>query len=166
MGVRVEVWPVAADESGIWLLDQEAWLSPVLPADGNPFDAVSMEIYERCPDLPVGVVHSTSWRLVEPHTILTFVAVVVACPAGCHVLDHTARAVPISRELLAEVGKPNPHHPAGEPVPRDVDVLAHALRHLRYLLDTDDGTAGALGPAWARHLETFRPALAGLYRAA
>lgn len=160
MAVRVEVWPIAADRSGIWLLAAEPWRSSPIPADGSPAAEVEMVLWANGPEASVAAVHSTSWRLTEPSVTLTYVAVVQVDDL---VQDWWPDARPITPELAAEVGKPYPHHPAGEPVPRDIDVLMHALRHLRFLLDTDTSTTTALGHWWAHHLADWTPALAGLY---
>ncbi len=56
-----------------------------------------------------------------------------------------------------------PLQPDAAPIPRYIDVLIHAIRHLRFLLDTDSDVADALGPEWARHLRQFEPVLSGLY---
>jgi len=49
------------------------------------------------------------------------------------------------------------------PVVRHVDVLLHALRHLRFLLDHDAAARAVLNEYWRRHLVAFAPALAGMY---
>lgn len=160
MGVRLEVWPVAADRAGIWLLAGDAWRSDRLDADARPHGEVELLAYRNAPDLPIAVYHSTSWRYDDPGVILTYIAV---ASVGDHVQDYVPMARPVTLDLLATVGKPWPHRADEEPIPRYVDVLVHAIRHLRFLLDTDTETADALGPRWRRQLAEVRPALAGLY---
>ena len=165
MGVTVEVWPLAADETGIWLLADQAWQSGRIPADGNPAFEVGLLAYEHDAGERFAAMHSTSWRLDDRAGVILTYALVLDLGAGL-VLDRWPDARPVTVQLLESVGKPYRHDPAGEPVPRHVDVLAHALRHLRFLVDTDGDAATALGAAWARQLADFRPVLAGLYRAA
>jgi hypothetical protein len=160
MGILLEVWPVAADRDGIWLLADDAWRSDRLPADTRPHGEVELLAYQHAPDLPIAVYHSTSWRFDDPGVILTYIAV---ANLGEHVQDWWPLARPVTLDLLATVGKPWPHRADAEPVPRYLDVLVHAIRHLRFLRDTDAETSAALGPWWARHLEVFEPALSGLY---
>jgi hypothetical protein len=160
MGVRLEVWPVAADRTGIWLLADDAWRSGRLNADTRPHHEAELLAYEHAPDLPIAVYHSTSWRFDDPGVILTYIAV---ADLGEHVQDWWPMARPVTLDLLTAVGKPYPHRADDEPVPRYIDVLVHAIRHLRFLLDTDTETADALGPHWRQQLAEVKPALAGLY---
>jgi hypothetical protein len=160
MGIRVEVWPVAADGSGIWLLTEDAWRSDLIPADSEIHGEVELLAYQHAPDLPISVIHSTSWRQEPPGIVLTYVAVAAA---GEFVQDYYPAARPVTLDLLAVAGKPYPHRADQAPVPRYLDVLIHAVRHLRFLLDTDTETADALGPHWARQLAPFEGALSGLY---
>jgi len=123
---------------------------------------VELLAYRHAPDLPIGVIHSTSWRQDGPRVILTYVAV-ASVAAGMFVADYSPMARPITLDVLAEVGKPYPHRADQAPWPRHLDVLMHAIRHLRFLRDTDSETSAALGPDWALHLAAFEPALSGLY---
>jgi hypothetical protein len=56
-----------------------------------------------------------------------------------------------------------PYTPTEPPTPRHIDVLFHALRHLRFLLETDATSAATLSQHWKRYLAELRPALATMY---
>ncbi len=160
MGVVPEVWPVAADELGIWLLSGgEAWRGGRVPADSEPHWDVEAILHHHRIQQPA-LLHSTSWRPDGPHVVLTYMAVIA--------VDELVRAdwpasVPVAAELLPHVGNPLPHGPAEVPVPRDVDVLHHGLRHLRFLLDTDSSARDALTGWWQQHLAQLAPVLTGMY---
>jgi hypothetical protein len=160
MGLVVEVWPVAADPAGIWMLSgSDAWRSDRVPADSEPHFEVEMLLYRRaCPG--AALLHSTSWRVDGPHCVLTYMAVVDLPDL---VLDTWQTARPVSPGLLPALGNPPAHGPAEPPAPRHLDVLMHGLRHLRFLLDTDAVAREALGGEWPQHLTSFTPALAGMY---
>jgi hypothetical protein len=162
MGITVEVWPVAADEAGIWLLsgaDALRW-GPV-EADGDVHYEVEALLRGFGIDLGgVDVIHSTSWRPDGPAVVLTYMAVVRT--AG-YVLETWPDAAPVTAALPAAVGRPPAHGAADVPVPRVVDVLLHGLRHLRFLLDYDTETAAALDADWRRALGPLEPALATMF---
>ncbi len=160
MGVVVEVWPLAADQHGVWLLSgAEPWRSAPIAADSEPHFELEMTLAERGVHTPT-LLHSTSWRPEGPHIVLTYVAVLDL--PGLARTSWTG-ALPVSEELLPTVGNPPPHGAAEVPVPRHVDVLHHALRHLRFLLDTDTSARQALAGYWPAHLDRMAPALAGMY---
>jgi hypothetical protein len=161
MGVRVELWVVAADQAGIWLLNgDDAWRSDRISADEDVHAEVELLAYGHAPDLALSVIHSTSWRQDGPGIVLTYVAI---GQAGEFVQDRWPHALPITTQLLELVGRPYPHDAAQAPVPRHLDVLVHSVRHLRFLRDTDAPTRDAMSADWRQHLEAFEPALAGLY---
>lgn len=161
MPVFVEVWPVAADETGIWLLSgQDAWRSGPVRADDEPHSEVRFALAENYATDDVVLLHSTSWRVDGPHLILTYMAV-VHIPGLVH--DFWPDALPVSLDLADAVGRPLPYTPTEPPIPRYIDVLLHGIRHLRFLLDTDATSAAALDEYWRRHLAELRPALARMY---
>lgn len=161
MSVHVEVWPVAADEVGLWLTSgEDAWWSGPVMADDEPHSEVVHALREHNADKRVELLHSTSWRVDGPHIVLTYMAV-LECPGL--VRDDWPSALPISRELADAVDKPLSHAPTEAPTPRYVDVLLHGLRHLRFLLDTDSDNSAALDRHWRRHLAAMSPALATMY---
>jgi hypothetical protein len=164
MCVRVEIWPLAADEIGIWLLSgDDAW-RPSLPvgAASEPHAEVELALSEKAIEKDsVALVHSTSWRTDGPAVVLTYV-VVLRPPSGL-VRDDWPKARPVSVQLPDAVGKPPVNDPTEPPAPRYVDVLLHAVRHLRFLLDTDSTARDALTGAWCQHLPHLEPALAGMY---
>jgi hypothetical protein len=164
MGVRVELWILAADEAGLWLVNgNDAWRSDPIPADSKPQAEVELLSYDHAPDLTLSVIHSTSWRYEDPHIILTFVGI---AQAGEFAAADWPDAKPITPQLVDDAGKPLPHVPDGEPVPRPIDVLMHGVRHLAYLRETDEATSAAMGGHWQDRLREFEPALSGMYRAA
>ncbi|MDF5751946.1 hypothetical protein [Spongiactinospora sp. TRM90649] len=159
--VRVEVWPISADQVGLWLISgQDAWRSDAIRQDSDPHSAVEA-LLEEHQTADVKLLHSTSWRADDTAVILTYVAVV-----GCSeelALDRWPRAVPISPELPDAVGKPIEVTATEAPFPRYIDVLMHGLRHLQFLLQTDSSAREALCDVWRGHLAGFRSALAGMY---
>jgi hypothetical protein len=162
MTVVTEVWPLAADQTGIWLLAPEGpWPSEPIPADSEPHMAAELELIQHTVNLAdVAVLHSTSWRTEHTSAILTYAAAIRV--AGL-VLDSWPGARPISLELANHVGRPPTHGPLDPPAPRYVDVLYHALRHLRFLLVTDATVAAALTEAWGVHLAELQPSIAEMY---
>lgn len=164
LNVQVEVWPVAADETGLWLLSGRGpALSSPIPQDSDAHFEVENLLIDVSPQPPV-LVHSTCWRPDGPHIILTYVAVFDADDVP--VPQSWPDALPVSVALLEAVGNPPTNAANDAPAPRDVDVLAHGIRHLSFLREHDATAAAALPAAWERHLDQFRPALAGLYSVA
>jgi len=104
----------------------------------------------RRPDL---VVHSTSWRYdTAGRVVLTYVVLPdpdVAGPATELASPRIARGVASGRPTPARVGVD--------------EVVAHAVRHLAFLLPTDPQVRRAVGPAaeWAAALREWDPAPAG-----
>lgn len=160
MTVRVEVWPVAADEIGLWLISgQDAWQSDNVFADGDLHYEVEFLLAEHEITTPAAL-HSTSWRPDGTAVVLTYMAV-IRTPG--YVRDRWPAAAPLTPALADAVGRPPTHAATEAPVPRHVDVLLHGLRHLKYLYEHDATNAAAMGDPWARHLAPFESALAGLY---
>jgi len=162
--VRAEVWPLAADGQGIWLCSGDRpWLTDPVDSDLAVHDVVAGEVWRRSPPEHPGrtLLHSTSWRDGDDGLTVTYVAVMPTL--GQFVVDVWRRAKPVSDLLIDVVGAPEPHGAARVPMPRDVDVLHHAVRHLTFLLHTDSEAAAALVGPWRVALEGFAPALAGMY---
>ena len=164
MTVTVEVWPLAADEAGIWLIsggDALRW-GPVM-ADGDVHYEAETLLRGFGLDLAdIGVIHSTSWRPDGPAVVLTYMAVI---GTGGYALESWPDAAPVTAALPAAIGKAPPHGAAEVPVPRVADVLLHGIRHLKFLA-TDEGdaeAAAALDANWLRHLAPLRPALAQMF---
>jgi hypothetical protein len=162
MTVRLEIWPVAADQIGIWLVSGgDAW-RPALPvqADSEPHYDVETELFRHGALDSTRLLHSTSWRVDGPSVVLTYVAVI-------HVDGPTRNqwpdAMPVGLGVADAVGKPPTNAPTDPPAPRYIDVLLHAIRHLKFLLGTDATSASALVEPWPTHLAGLDPALAGLY---
>lgn len=142
MPVVVEVWPLAADEFGIWLVSgRDGWRGSAVASDSEPHEEVALLLTQHAAGRTSTLVHSTSWRVDGPTLVLTYV-VVLYC--GDWIRDIWPTALPVAPELIDAVGKPMTHGPAHAPAPRYVDVLHHGLRHLRFLLDTDSAARTAL----------------------
>jgi hypothetical protein len=161
MGVRAEVWPVAASEEGLWLLSGvEGLLSGPVPVRMSVHDAVRSLLRSiGIEDEHLAILHGTSCRDDYGDAIQTHVAV-IGCP---DVLAHWPAAEPISLEVLGQVGPPPPHGAAEVPDNRYIDVLAHALRHLAFLQAHDATAAAAMPPLMARHLAALSPVLYVMY---
>lgn len=159
--VHVEIWPVAADSVGLWLISgTEPWRSGPVPQDLGPRDEAQIVLDEHEVANSLHVIHSTSWRAERGHIMLTYIA---AIKVSDLVREEWPAAVPVAPELAANVGKPAPTSPTGEPIPRYIDVLLHGIRHLRFLTYTDSPAREALGAQWRQHLELWEPALSGMY---
>ena len=164
MGITVEVWPLAADDAGIWLVsggDALRW-GPVM-ADGDVhYEAETLLRGFGVALDQVPVIHSTSWRPHGQAVVLTYMAV-VRVPG--YVLETWPDAAPVTAALPAAVRKAPAHGAAEVPVPRVVDVLLHGIRHLKFLAgpEGDAETAAALDATWLRHLAPLRPALAEMF---
>ena len=155
--------PVAADSEGLWLVSGVGPWRPTLPipGDSEPHAEVELALTSNGVNLSdVPLLHSTSWRTDHPHIVLTYLAV-VRKPGW--VRENWPQAEPISPRLPGAVGKPLPHGAAEPPQVRDVDVLLHGIRHLRFLLDNDATSAAAFDGHWVRHLSVLKPSLAGMY---
>lgn len=165
LGVRVEVWPVAADQFGIWLVSEEAdaWRSDYVPAESEPHRAVEQLLDERHQFNHVQLLHSTSWRTDRDAVVLTYVAVLGGHESHEFVLDVWPHARPLTVDTAQAVGKTLPHGPIDPPTPRYIDVLMHAVRHLRFLLETDVHAQAALDDHWRRSLNDLKPTLARMY---
>lgn len=164
MTVRAEVWALAADASGIYLIcgSGDAWRSRPITADTDPHWAVQRILRKHGALGSAKVIHSTSWRAEGESVMLTYVAA-VECPS---ILEHWPAAQLVSL-LLAEgaAGRPIPHAADKPPTPRYLDVMLHALRHLAFLRLYDPAASDALSAHWHEHLRRFEPALAGMYAA-
>jgi hypothetical protein len=161
MPVIAEVWPVAADEAGVWLVSGPgAWTSDLpIQSDSDPHGEVELMLASRGAAFDTVLLHSTSWRTDVPRLVLTYMAVL---NAGAAVRARWPQALPVSLEF-ADTVRPAPHAPTESPVVAEDAVLLHGLRHLAFLLETDVTSAGALDENWRRHLAGLRPALAGMY---
>lgn len=167
MIVQAEVWPVAADETGLWLLGDRPRPSLPVMSDAEPHDYAEMELMQACMWAATKVLHSTSWRVDHDRTqrcnymVVTYLAV-VACDGL--VRGEYPDAIPITLAAAdAELGRVPTHGPTQAPAVRQFDVLFHALRHLRFLLVSDATVAHALPPVWGEHLAALDPAIARMY---
>ena len=162
MTVRAEVWPMSADDAGIWLVSGAGpWRSADVLASQDEFAVVEGILAEHGARGAAVIIHGTSWRSVDTYAVHSW-GVLLSCP---DVHGHWPGSLPISRELLERVGNPAPHAPDGPPLPRDIDVAFHALGHFSHLLKTAAPERAKMSPQWRRHLREWEPALAGLYSA-
>lgn len=170
----VEVFLVGADETGIWALQPDApypWSSPpvrqlpgVLSAEHV---AAQLELIQHGVDLAaVPVLHSTSWRS-EPSCSVYHYLAVVDCPGT--VREHWPEAKPVSPNIARVAGQPKTHGAAAPPEEvRYIDILRHAIRHLRALTDPaydeyDATITRDLPAVWFPRLEGIRPATARMF---
>jgi hypothetical protein len=166
MTIRTEIWPVAVDARGVWLLGAEAWRTKLaVQADTGPHADVLLELAQRGivePELLE--IHSTSWGPAGPIFLVTYYAA-VDCDGP--VLAQWPDAQPIDLDAARSVGRAPSHGGLDAPAPRNFDVLMHALRHMRFRLDADSDCAAiyAHRPLWRQHLQVLEPALAEMYGA-
>jgi hypothetical protein len=165
MNVKIELWPISADNVGLWLISgDDAW-RPTLPVDQA--SDIHWEVENLLRDAGIldatTLIHSSSWRCDGPSMVVTYFALIQADEL---VLSQWPDAKPISLALADAVGKPPVHEATEAPTPREIDVLIHALRHTRFLLDTDDESAQGITLPMRRHISHLQPALAGMYRSA
>lgn len=160
MTIRDEVWPLSADAQGIWLVSgTRPWVSGDIRADQDEHEVVESILEEHHARGAAKIIHSTSWRPSGTCALHSWVAM-LCCP---DVHDHWPGAQPVSMDLLGAVGYPAPHAADDVPLPRDIDVLFHAVRHLSFLLAMDGEAAAQMPEVWKRHLRSWEPALAGMY---
>lgn len=143
---------LAADQ--VWFVHEQ---HPLTAEAGPPDQQVSARLAHTFPAVGgVPVIHSTSWRYEAGRLILTYLvytgALTPATPA--------ARSVPLGDLALARSGDPTVPHP---PQITPHHVLAHGLRHLRFLAQTDRAVRAALraDPGTLPRLMQLPPALAG-----
>lgn len=163
MATWVEVWPVAADKRGIWLVSGVGAWNPALPvaADSSPHAEVELLLAENGALTDATLIHATSWRHDPPRQVDSYM--VILDTHGDYVRARWPQAAPVDLWLPVEVGRPSTHAANEPPAPRHVDVLLHGLRHLRFLRDEDGTAAAAMSEDWRRHLDAFTPALACMY---
>lgn len=179
MTAVVEVWPVAAEPDGLWLLDRDAWRSLPVAADSAPH--IVMEDILTDHEVRALAPHSTSWRVdcdrrIIPGLASGEAAVILTYTVPVH-LDVTVlesrwamSAQPISLLLADAVGRQPVVAVTEAPLPRRIDVLFHGLRHLALLargvgsdaMGLDAVYRAGLTPVWLRHLDGLEPALATL----
>jgi hypothetical protein len=138
----VDVHLIGADTSGMYALIPDAprpWSSPpVTHIPGDPCEewtAAELELIQHGVDLGrVPVIHPTSWRSDGPALVTHFLAVYDS--RGATVKQEWPEAKPISFRLADQVGQPAHHGAAAPPLGnRNIDIMRHALRHLRALTD-------------------------------
>lgn len=173
MTVWVEVWPVAADNAGMWLLSGSGpWEDGPVMADSSEHFAVESILRQHGID-PADAkdggdclwTHSTSWHPDGPRHVDTYLVVVDA--AGRVVRERWPHAAPVIPYIYdePEIGTPPTHGATEEPEPRLLDVLYHGLGHLKDQIRKNATTRAAVGDLWRVRLEPFEETLAGMYSA-
>ena len=176
MTVVAEVWPLAADETGMWLLSGEEgpWDSGIIMADSDMhwevettllahgIGAESVIALHSTSASEPGAVEAAEWTSWRPFGTSIYHTYMAAVRPDGFARETWPQARPLTVDL-AMAYKPRSHGAKDAPMPRDVDVLFHGLRHLKNLILTDDDNAAALGELWREHLEPFEPALATMY---
>ena len=172
MTIWVELWPVVADDLGLWLVSGEKpWRDGPVMADSSVHFMIESLLREHAID-PAGAkeggdclwLHSTSWRPDGPRQFDVYIA---AVRAGDLALAKWPDAKPITPDLLDQDngrGKPPTHGPTEEPVPRTLDVLFHGLGHLKDQIRKNATTRAAVGEVWRVQLEPYEETLAGMYQ--
>lgn len=161
MPIYTEIWPTSADSAGIWLVSGLGpWVDGPVLSDSEPHTYVENTLSDYDALATASLIHSTSWRVEKNYLLLSYV--VVLTNSGL-VLDDWPDARPIGVPLAEKVGPTLPYKPSDAPSPRHADVLLHAIRHLKFLSQTDQTNHAALGAAWQTHLRELEPALAGMY---
>ena len=160
--VTAQVFPIAADRQGIWLLSGEwPWSTAAIAETITIHEAVQESLMQRgIPLADVPLLHQTSCMDVGPVEVNTYLAV-VRCEGP--VLRHFPQAEPASRTLAAELGPPPTHGSAEAPDPRVWDQFTHGLRHLRHLRDTNATARRDMPAPLRRHLEEWEPELFRMY---
>ncbi|SRR6266700_1738790 len=146
--VWLEILPVFRVATAIWCLRPQAGGSWRLPYAGG--EEVHGVVSRRLVELgiePVAV-HSTSWRQDQGSVVLTHLAVVPQ-PAGD--VEGFERWPVRGRELAQGTALAPPSRIDAE------HVVAHALRHLAWLIVQDAAIRRALGPGWQGALRRHRP---------
>jgi hypothetical protein len=146
--IRLEIIPVFRVSTTIWCLRPAGSASWRLPYGGG--EEVHQVVWRHLAALGVepAAVHSTSWRQEAGTVVLTHLAVVAPPAADAAGFERW----PVrGRELaygtaLAPPARIDPEH-----------VVAHALRHLAWLVDHDHAVRAALGPGWRGALRSHRP---------
>jgi hypothetical protein len=144
-----------------------AWYEPHTAA--HPSDIVRTRLeafFGPILDPGASVVHSTAWRYeyggAGGRLILTYLAVLPPLwPVSSAYTAGQITLEPVGAERPARSGTLAP--PDQLVVPQ---VLAHALDHLRLLLETDVAIANALGSQWRAALKQRQPRPAGELRLA
>ena len=173
MTVIAEVWPLAADDAGIWLISGgEQWQSDIIMADSDMHWEAEQQLWWHGVDRgSVVALHSTSttspgvrWTSWRPHgTSIVHTYMSVIRPAGL-VLGAWPQALPLTIDLAEAVGRPAPHGAAEVPLPREIDVAFHGLSHIKWLIEHNAGIRAALiRTPWPRHLVPFEEQLATMF---
>lgn len=102
----------------------------VVPDGASPADVLVATAPLRLTPAPP---HSTSWRFVDGDVVLSFVAVAAEPPPSA----------------LVPIAPPAPSRRPGGAIGHD-EVLAHAARHVAFLLATDPAELGIADAGWLR----------------
>jgi len=160
MTVRVGVLAMACDPNGLHLVNgsEGEWISGNVPAAGDVHWEVEYTLARHgIPKESILLLHSmnarepgafsTSWHPDDTAVVLTYVAA-VRQPADLYVPEVWPDALPITIALFEQYGRPDEYDPTEPPIPNELTVSFHALRHLNNLVQTDTRNAEALPPLW------------------
>ena len=174
-----EIVFAADEETGIYVVNGSggATLGPPFESDQDihwQMEGLLEDIAGK--DTKAVVLHSTSvtaphqeWTSWHPwlqSVVLTYIAVV---KVDGYVLDAYPQAAPVDMALAREWGAPRPHRAAEVPFPRGLDVIYHALGHIRWLMDNnkpviEDMLDAGIWETWQHWMAGMRPFLAKMYR--
>lgn len=180
MTVMNELAVFAADwETGIYLVNgpDGATLGDVIESDQDMHWEME-KLLEKVAGAGTRavVLHQTSttaphveWTSCHPQLqsqVNTYIAI-VSVPG--YVLDAYPGAAPVDMAVAREWGAPKPHRAAEVPLPRGLDVIFHALGHIRWLMDNngpviEDMLAAGIFETWQQWMAGIRPFLAKMYR--
>jgi hypothetical protein len=192
METHVLVFPMAADDESLCLIEPEPWLhGPVQAGVGVERTVWAVLEGHGLADPKPLLVHSTSWHEVKSwhgeaseesseakerdgrrfplyHQVDAYLAV-LPLPGDCTVVEQRwPAAVPVDLEAMAQIALPEPHGPSTAPVEvMQAHALLHGLRHLALELGPygDSELREALvETVWPGHLAELLGVLAHLYR--
>ena len=179
METYVLVFPLAADDDGVMLIEPEPWThGPVQAGVGVDGTVQAVLKGHGVADPAPLICHSTSWHEVKTahsidgrqfplYTQIDAYLTLLELPAQV-VEQRWPAAIPVDPIIMQVIGFPGPHGPTRPPAEiLQAFALLHGLRHLAFQVgpEGDSELRDALdGTPWRRHLELMRPELARMYR--
>jgi hypothetical protein len=181
METHVLVFPMAADDESLCLIEPEPWLhGPVQAGVGVERTVWAVLEGHGLADPKPLLVHSTSWHEVKSwherdgrrfplfHQIDAYIAIPPLPAEYAAVEQRWPAAVPVDLEAMAQIALPEPHGPSTAPTEvMQAHALLHGLRHLSLELGPygDSELREALAEtAWPGHLAELLGVLAHMYR--
>lgn len=159
LGVDIELWPVSADPSGLWLVSGGAPLTrSAIPASPGANETAKGLLRDNGLLAHSRFLHSTSWRPRTCTVTLTYIAALTSFRATAPDTWPQARRLDLEELQGNPVGRGR-----GDAVFPDARVLVHGLRHLAFLVERDQKLAAVLGADFRAPLALIEPAVAGLF---